>query len=81
MKYEYYMNKNNNGFIKVSLTELKNELNKVCVEYVQINEFISIEQTNLKKVEKVIRAIRKGTHYNILSDYSFSCYAKKGGDK
>ena len=78
MKYEYFMNKNNEGFKKVTLTELKNELNKICVEVHVINDWIGIESTDLRKVNKVLRTIRKGTHYNFLhSDGTLCCYARK----
>ena len=80
MKYEYFMNKNNEGFKKVTLTELKNELNKICVEVHVVNGWIGIESTDLRKVNKVLRTIRKGTHYHFVSENPFSCYAKKGGD-
>ena len=67
MRYEYYMNVNNTGYKLVSLQELKNELNKVCVSITYVNEWLSIESTDLKKVDKVLRTIRKGQHY-LLSD-------------
>lgn len=77
MKYEYFIRKNNNPYEKVTLTELRNELNKICVTTTYWGH-IGIDSTDLKKVEKVIRLIRKGTYYNILSDEgSFSCYAKR----
>ena len=66
MKYVYYMNKNNTGNKIVSLKELKNELNKVCVSTTYVNEWLSVESTDLKKVQKVLRAIRKGEHYIIV---------------
>ena len=80
MKYVYYMNKNNTGNKIVSLQELRNELNKVSTTY--INNWLSIESTDVKEVEKVLRAIRKGQHYLSIGDgFTFSCYAKKGGDE
>lgn len=82
MKYVYYMNKNNTGNKIVSLKELKNELNKVCVSTTYVNDWLSVESTDLKKVQKVLRAIRKGQHYIICTDDgSLSCHATKGGDE
>ena len=76
------MNKNNTGNKIVSLKELKNELNKVCVSTTYVNEWLSIESTDLKKVDKVLRTIRKGQHYIIWTDGgSLCCHATKGGDK
>ncbi len=80
MRYEYFMNKNNEGFKKVTLTELKNELNKICVEIHYVNDWLGIESTDLRKVNKVLRTIRTGTHYHFVSEYPFSWYAKKGGE-
>lgn len=80
MKYNYYVNVNNTGYKLVSLQELKNELNKVCVSTTYVNDWLSVESTDLKKVDKVLRTIRKGTHYNLIhSDGTLCCYAKKGG--
>ena len=82
MRYEYYMNVNNTGYKLVSLQELKNELNKVCVSITYVNEWLSIESTDLKKVDKVLRTIRKGQHYIICTDGgSLCCHATKGGDE
>ena len=82
MKYVYYMNKNNTGNKIVSLKELKNELNKVCVSTTYVNDWLSIESTDLKKVDKVLRTIRKGQHYIICTDDgSLCCHATKGGDE
>lgn len=82
MKYNYYMNVNNTGYKLVSLQELKNELNKVCVSTTYINDWLSVESTDLKKVEKVLRTIRKGTYYNLIhSDGTLCCHATKGGDE
>ena len=82
MKYIYYMNKNNTGNKIVSLKELKNELNKVCISTTYVNDWLSVESTDLKKVDKVLRTIRKGTYYTICFDGgSFSCHAKKRGDE
>ena len=80
MRYEYYLKFKTDEFTKVSLSALRNALNKVCLKSQYINEWISIEETDLKKVEKVIRAIRKGTHYHILGvgdNESLCCYARK----
>lgn len=79
MRYEYYLKFKTDEFTKVSLSALRNALNKVCLKSQYINEWISIEETDLKQVEKVIRAIRKGTHYHILrsSNESLCCYARK----
>lgn len=82
MKYNYYMNVNNTGYKLVSLQELKNELNKVCVSTTYVNDWLSVESTDLKKVNKVLRAIRKGEHYIICMDCgSLCCHATKGGDE
>ena len=80
MRYEYYFKRGNEPYKKVSLQELRNELNKVCVKTIYINEWMSAEETDLRKVEGVIRAIKKGTRYNLISDSvskSISVYAKK----
>ena len=79
MRYEYYLKFKTDEFTKVSLSALRNALNKVCLKSQYINEWISIEETDLKQVEKVIRAIRKGTHYYIfaIGNESLCCYARK----
>lgn len=82
MKYVYYMNVNNTGNKIVSLQELRNELNKVCVSTTYVNDWLFVESTDVKEVEKVLRAIRKGQHYLSIGDgYTFSCHATKGGDE
>lgn len=75
MKYNYYFKKGNEEYRLVTLSELKYELNKICLKHTYINEWISIGMTDLKYVEKVIREIKKGTHY-VFSNNA-SCYAKK----
>ena len=82
MKYNYYYRIGNGETIKTSLDGLRKELNKICVTYEHINEWICVEVTDPKKVEKVIRLIRKGTHYCMMgnNNKSFSCYATKGGE-
>lgn len=83
MKYNYYYRIGNGETIKTTLQGLKNQLNKVCLKHEYINEWISIESTDLKKVDAVIRAIRKGQHYIFMrsDNKSLCCHATKGGDK
>ena len=76
MKYNYYFKKGNEQYRLVTLSELRKELNKVCVKHKTINEWICIEETDVKAVDKVIRAIRKGTYY-VFCGSNASCYARK----
>lgn len=78
MKYIYYFRMYKGEYHRVTLAELREELKKLCTKETYINEWISLSEPDYTYIDRVIRAIRKGTYY-IFSN-NCSCYARKESD-
>lgn len=82
IRYNYYFSLNNELFKLVTKSELINKLAPYVTTIACYTPIGSVEMTDLKKINSIIKKLQKGTHYNIISDnYSIRMYAQKRGDE